>query len=285
MPRNAANDNPWGLTTAQRARRGKYIGGSDAGSIIAGGAEWVRLWELKTGRAEPEDLSSNLRVMMGLFTELGNKWWYEAQTNRAVERYQEFQRHPEIAYLGCTLDGITRTSRDKRAAWQAKHVGRSGEAMELRYTAQGTHEALCCGYDWYVLSVFIGNAKWELHEVEVDPLFALEYLQKCHEFWSYVERDRRPPEVDPLAVPPPQRLRTIHLEDLNRDHWPNWGSPMAHEIEAFAGTKRAADLHALTREHIKSLLPDDVGEVTRGLFRLQRTKAGIRMSLGKADDE
>lgn len=244
------------------------------------------MWLLKTGRAQPEDLSGILRVMMGLFTEAGNQWWYEKQTGRLVERCQVLQRHPEIPYIAATLDGVTHTSGGQLAAWQAKHVGKMGEQTELRYVAQGTHEALCCGYEWYVLSTFIGNNRWELGEYEVDPLFAAEYLAKCHVFWGYVERDEEPPLVEPLPVPKPQRLRVIVLEEEFRDSWPaNWGPEMVQEIYTFAQTKAAFDLHAITRERIKALLPDDVGEVSRGLFRLKRGRSGIRMSLGRDEDE
>mgnify|MGYP003125020012 FL=1 len=40
--------------------RKKYIGGSDACRIISG--DWIKLWEEKTGRTEPEDLSKKLAV-------------------------------------------------------------------------------------------------------------------------------------------------------------------------------------------------------------------------------
>ncbi len=51
------------------SRRG-FIGGSDA-RIIMGGDEnaLVRLWREKRGEAEPEDLSGNLIVQLGLVTE------------------------------------------------------------------------------------------------------------------------------------------------------------------------------------------------------------------------
>lgn len=274
----------WGLKPEQHARRRSYLGGSDAGAVVAGGEESQRLWALKTGRAKPEDLSGVLRVMMGLFTEQGNRWWYEQRTGRSIERCQEVQRHPTVPYLACTLDGVTTTSAGEFAVWQAKHVGKLGEETELRYVAQGTHEALCVGADWYVLSTFVGNNRWELGEYEVDPLFAADYLAKCHTFWGYVERDEEPPAVEPLPVPKPQRLRIVQLEDAFRDNWPNWAPEMLGHIRTWASTKAAHELHMVTRESIKTLLPEDVGEITRGLFKLKRGRNGIRMSLGKGGD-
>ena len=53
-----------------RANRRGFIGGSDA-RIIMGNDEaaLVRLWREKRGEAEPEDLSGNLIVQLGLVTE------------------------------------------------------------------------------------------------------------------------------------------------------------------------------------------------------------------------
>jgi predicted phage-related endonuclease len=57
-----------------------FIGGSDA-RIIMGNDEaaLVRLWREKCGEIEPEDLSSNLVVQLGVATEELNRRWYEAQ--------------------------------------------------------------------------------------------------------------------------------------------------------------------------------------------------------------
>jgi hypothetical protein len=43
-------------------------------------AALVRLWREKRGDAEPEDLSGNLIVQLGLATEELNRRWYEANT-------------------------------------------------------------------------------------------------------------------------------------------------------------------------------------------------------------
>ena len=51
------------------ARRGK-IGGSDANILLSGDPHRIRqLWLEKCGEAEPADLSDNLSVMLGSWTE------------------------------------------------------------------------------------------------------------------------------------------------------------------------------------------------------------------------
>ena len=273
-----------GLTPEQRAVRRQWIGGSNAGSIVAGGEEWTKLWLIKTGRLEDDDLSDVLAVQMGSWTEPLNIHWFEKVTGRYVERRGEQVRHPGIPYMGCTLDGVTRTSGGNVATFQAKHVGRAGEQMVLRYTAQCTHEALCLGCDWWVMSTFIGNSKHEWIEQEVDPFFAQDYLQKCAEFWQYVERDEAPPQTAALPVPAPKRLRVVRLEDECRDDWPNWGHDMLGHFGTFANTLPAHQAHEIAKRNIRELLPDDVGLVARGRIKVARDKAGaIRVSLSKGD--
>jgi predicted phage-related endonuclease len=66
-------------TNRQKAiDRRSFIGGSDA-RIIMGDDEvaLVRLWREKRGEVEPEDLSGNLIVQLGVVTEALNRRWYE----------------------------------------------------------------------------------------------------------------------------------------------------------------------------------------------------------------
>ncbi|MFY9760720.1 MAG: YqaJ viral recombinase family protein, partial [Xanthobacteraceae bacterium] len=63
--------------------RRHFIGGSDARIILGEDeAALVRLWREKRGEAEPEDLSGNLIVQLGLVTEDLNRRWYEANTGQ-----------------------------------------------------------------------------------------------------------------------------------------------------------------------------------------------------------
>ena len=56
-------------------KRTGFIGGSDCVKIMQG--DWYPLWEIKTGRTQGEDLSSNLAVRMGSYTESFNIQWFE----------------------------------------------------------------------------------------------------------------------------------------------------------------------------------------------------------------
>ena len=100
--------------------RRSFIGGSDA-RIIMGSDEaaLVRLWREKRGEAEPEDLSGNLIVQLGLVTEALNRHWYERNTGQTVECVQHRLRHPVLRWMGATLDGIVAGS---GAVFEAKFM-------------------------------------------------------------------------------------------------------------------------------------------------------------------
>jgi hypothetical protein len=303
-----------GLSEAALERRKKHIVAGDAARIMAG--EWQQVWREKMGFDDPNDLSNVLAVQLGSFDEPFNLYWCQKQTGRRVDYYTDspllatvWERltgestpdtgqvaHPEwmvsrlFPWMGAHLDGMTTTARGERCVIDAKHVGRSDDPMIVRYTAAGTHQATVAGCNWWALSVLIGNSKWELIEQEVDPLYQAELIEAETEFLGYVERGEEPEDrVDAAVLPPaPQpRLRIVQLEDEFRDAWPNWAGDMLPLIRTFAETNGAATVHNITRDKIKKLLPDDVGEITRGLFKLHRDKAGaVRMSLKKekADD-
>jgi predicted phage-related endonuclease len=66
------------------SRRG-HIGGSDA-RVIMGDDEnsLLRLWQEKRGEVEPEDLSGNLIVQLGVTTEPLNRSWFERNTGHVI---------------------------------------------------------------------------------------------------------------------------------------------------------------------------------------------------------
>src|ERR1700722_7212668 len=84
-----------------------FIGGSDA-RIIMGTDEvaLLRLWREKRGEAEPEDLSGNLIVQLGVATEALNRAWYQRNTGRTIKDVQRRMRHPVHKWMAATLDGI-----------------------------------------------------------------------------------------------------------------------------------------------------------------------------------
>ena len=78
---------------ARSADRRSFIGGSDARIIMRKDeAALVRLWREKR-RGEPEDLSGNLIVQLGVVTEDLNRRWYEANTGQVITDIQRRVHH------------------------------------------------------------------------------------------------------------------------------------------------------------------------------------------------
>lgn len=275
-----------GLSAEQHAQRALGIGGSDAGRVMSG--DWQALWREKTGRAKGDDLSWVIPVQIGHCTEQFNAEYFEHVTGREVVRRGEAVVDDRYPWMRANLDGCALNSKGKWAYWDAKHVGRSDEAMVLRYTPQMTHCCAILGLDYWILSVLVGNNKHEIIEQECDPFYAEELIAKEREFWGYVERDEEPVDrVEPTPPPKPEkRLRNIDLngpvEELAAKY--NFAPALLPEIRTFVDTEKAAKAHAISREAIKLLVPDDVGQLVRGSFVLNRNKAGsVTMKTEKTD--
>ena len=88
------------------AHRRSFIGGSDA-RIIMGDDEsaLLRLWREKRGEVEPEDLSGNLIVQLGVVTEPLNRLWYQRNTGQVLTGVQHRVQHPVLRWMAATLDG------------------------------------------------------------------------------------------------------------------------------------------------------------------------------------
>ena len=105
---------------ADSSTRRSFIGGSDARIIVGQDEEaLLQLWREKRGEADPEDLSGNLIVQLGVVTEHLNRSWYERQTGKAITSVQRRVKHPVIRWMAATLDGLVE---DSGAVFEAKFM-------------------------------------------------------------------------------------------------------------------------------------------------------------------
>jgi predicted phage-related endonuclease len=90
-------------TNRRSADRRYFLGGSDA-RIVMGNDEpaLLRLWREKRGEAEPEDLSGNLIVQLGVVTEELNRRWYEVNSGQVITDVQKHIRHPGLRWMAAT---------------------------------------------------------------------------------------------------------------------------------------------------------------------------------------
>ena len=183
--------------------RRSFIGGSDA-RIIMGNDEaaLLRLWREKRGEAEPQDLSGNLIVQLGLVTEDLNRRWYEPNTGQVITDIQRRVRHPAVRWMAATLDGRVEASgrRVRGQVHAAVVVLGGGGSREVHGPAAaqyvgGQREAA-------VLSVITGGGKWVEITTHADPLYQHLIVTAERKFWRCVESGE-PPRL--FGAEPPGR--------------------------------------------------------------------------------
>jgi predicted phage-related endonuclease len=194
--------------------RSKFIGGSDA-RVIMGAEEAVllRLWREKRGELEPEDLSGNLIVQLGLVTEALNRNWYERNTGQTVECVQHQLRHPVLRWMGATLDGIVAGS---GAVFEGKFMlpwSFSEEAAAEKHMPQLQHNMWVTNATGALLSIITGGGKWVEIKICADPLYQHLLLTAEKKFWRCVESGE-PPRL--FGVEPPRaRIEAVRIVDMS----------------------------------------------------------------------
>ena len=178
------------------------IGGSDATRLYEG--DWYQLWSEKVGETPPVDLSDVLPVQMGIHTEPFNISWYEKQTGKKVIRQQEFLTHPKYDYMYAHIDGVVSQliqEKDKNifpqeAILECKHTNAFSNPQKCldKYIAQIQHYMMVSGFNKAYMSVFFGNMKYDIIEVEANEMFQKKLIAAEVLFWYYVKNKKAPPD-------------------------------------------------------------------------------------------
>jgi predicted phage-related endonuclease len=259
--------------------RRSFIGGSDA-RIIMGQDEaaLVRLWRVKRGEAEPEDLSSNLVVQLGVVTEDLNRRWYEANTGETITDIQKHIRHPTLHWMGATLDGRVEAS---GAVYEAKFMlpwSFSEEAAAEKYAPQLHHNMWVLAARSAVLSVITGGGKWVEIRTHADPLYQHLIVTAERKFWRCVESGE-PPTLFGVEPPKP-RVEAVRIIDMGSSNaWAEFAA-------IFLRTRPAHLEHEAAKVELKGLVPADAQQAIGHGIRAKRSKSGaISFNLLDAESE
>lgn len=271
---SAVNLATLGLSADAVARRVMSIGGSDANIIMAGDdAALLSLWEQKTGRRQPDDLSDVLPVVMGSFTEPLNAAWFEKQTGLRIIARGDALAHPEDAWRTATLDGGIEADADiYDAIWEAKHVGAfwKDDQILAKYQPQLHHNMAVAGVQKAHLSVFKGNADWLHFEVSYDPDYGAAVRKAEWQFWMAVQADE-PPVAYPAPPPPPaDAMREVDFTGSNE-----WAALAADWL----ANQPAAKAFEKCAKELKALVEPDVKLATGHGIKISRSKSGA-LSIG-----
>ena len=177
---------------SQTEPRRYFIGGSDARVIMGQDeAALLRLWREKRGEIEPEDLSGNLVVQLGVATEELNRRWYQTNSGQVLADIQRQIRHPVLHWMAATLDGRVEAT---GAVFEAKFMlpwSFSEEAAAEKYMAQLQHNMWVVAARSAVLSVITGGGKWVEITTHADPLYQHLSVTAERKFWRCVESGLR----------------------------------------------------------------------------------------------
>jgi predicted phage-related endonuclease len=249
------------------ADRRCFVGGSDARIIMGDDeARLVRLWREKRGEIEPEDLSGNLIVQLGVVTEELNRTWYQRSSGQAVKDVQRRVRHPVHQWMAATLDGIVEQT---GAVFEAKFMlpwTFTEEAAAEKHMAQLQHNMWVIAARSAVLSIITGGGKWVEVKIHADPLYQHLLLTAEKKFWRCV-LSGDPPRL--FGVEPPRpRLEAVRIMDMNSSNlWAEFAA-------TYLRTRSAYGEHEFAKAELKKLVAEDVKEATGHGIRARRSKSG-----------
>jgi predicted phage-related endonuclease len=247
---------------ALEARKGT-LGASDAVTIAEGDPEkLMALWELQTGRRQPEDLSEVQPVQFGLATEMLNAAFFEINTGLEVTNMQESRVSPEHPWRRCTLDGLVGD-----ATWQAKCVNAFSkeERVTQKYISQLHHEMDVCGLTEAYLSVFLGTLNYFYVKIDYDHFYAEELLEKELAFMECVKTDTPPIATAPMVDIPISEMKVVDMQGVN-----SWSAFAAD----YLANREANKLFTNAKKGLKELVDPDVGEATGHGVKIKRSKSG-----------
>ena len=253
-----------GSPRSTKPDRRQFIGGSDARIIMnPDEAALIRLWGEKRGEAEPEDLSGNLIVQLGVATEALNQTWYERNTGRVVTDIQRWVRHPVHRYLAATLDGFVN---DLDAVFEAKFMlpwSFSEEVAAEKHMAQLQHNMWVTNARSAILSIITGGGKWIEMTIPADALYQHFLVTAERRFWRCVQTGQTP---SPYGVEPPRpRIEGVRIVDMSESN--SW----AEFAGLFCATRSAFLDHERAKIELKALMPEDAKEASGRGVRAKRS--------------
>jgi predicted phage-related endonuclease len=236
------------------------VGSSDVAKIMAG--DWHDLWAQKTGRVQPEDLSSVLPVVLGAFTESLNGWWYQQRMGVELTPCVR-QAHPDHPFLIAGGDYS-----EPGGGVECKHVNAFSKDEEVvsRYWWQCQHQMAVYGWPRVYLSVIFGTQRWDRFEIVRDEDAIAEMIETCGRFWKHVETDTPPENFEGEVV----KVSLDDMREVSMDGNNAWSSFAADWLE----NKLPAKTFETAAKELKTLVEADVKRAYGAGIEIKRSKAG-----------
>jgi len=236
-----------------------FIGGSDCVKIMQG--NWLELWQVKTGRIEPEDLSRNIAVQMGVYTEDFNLGWFANEYDCTVTGFQKpFEETIGSVPVKGTVDAIVNDS-----IVEAKHTNAYNTLDKVieYYMPQLQLYIHLAKTNGAHISVIFGNNKWESAYVSRNEEYFNSMWAVVSDFWGYVLRDEEPVGND-------QPIQ-LSIDKVSVDNMVKRNATSDNQFVDAAITYVENEAAAKTFESAKKQIKDMVGDNEREVYCDQLT--------------
>ncbi|MDA9096117.1 YqaJ viral recombinase family protein [Porticoccaceae bacterium] len=186
-------------------RRRCGIGGSDVGAIL--GVNPYRtpfdVWQEKTGRVGPADLSDNDAVMAGTLLEDAVAEFYTLRTEARVRRSHVNRFHHTMPWLSGnvdrTVEGQQKILECKTAGHFAQGWGEPGtDQVPNSYLLQCMHYMAVWGYKTSDLAVLTGGQSFAIYTIDFDQELFDSVAAGLRGFWFDNVLADKPPEPSNL---------------------------------------------------------------------------------------
>jgi hypothetical protein len=246
-------------------KRTGFIGGSDCVRIMQG--HWLELWQVKTGRAESDDLSRNIAVQMGIHTEDFNLNWFETEHDALLSHHQlEFEKVLGSVPAKGTVDAMFGGN-----IVEAKHTNAMNNMDNVieYYMPQIQTYARLADADGIWMSVIFGNNKWESAYVARDQDYFESMWAVVSDFWRHVEEDREPIGVD---------TPSINIDKIEIDHMvkrdASTDNAFIDSAHTYLEYEQQAKMFESSKKDLKAMVSRDEREVYCDLLTIKRDKRG-----------
>ncbi len=208
-----------------RERR-KLLTASDVSAVL-GISPWSTPWDVYQEKVNGVQRDGNRAMSRGKRMEDAIAQEYHEETERPVVNLGEFtiQRHPDLEWLGATLDRDVQGSALAPAPEGTKSIvnpleikmalGSAAEWQDeppLYYVVQLQVQISCVRADWGTLCALTGPGPLRHQDFYADPKFFAAALPILEEFWHRV-KTQNPPEPQELPSTLATAKRVWPLED------------------------------------------------------------------------
>jgi predicted phage-related endonuclease len=267
-----------------RMKRTGFIGGSDAVQIVHG--DWVNLWEIKTGKKKPDDLSNNFAVQSGIWNEPFILQTFERQYKVDLCYYQ---KEYKTNWLGVPLKGtIDAGVANQMSIVEAKETYQYNtmEKQLDRYMPQIQFYLWISGMTSCYFANKFGNARFECAHIRKDEKY-IEYLKsEIVRFWSYVTTETCPElgYEDHCDLPEPDTDKILINNKIKRDgSKDNYFTSLAH---SYIDSMPMGIKHEEIKKELKTLIAEEERELYCDTLSLRKDKRGaIRIIVTKGDEQ